>query len=198
MSVGSPFAEVGIDVQEGDFLPAASLINIKLRRQPTHELPEPETSAPAATGTALVPYAERGVEGLIEYWASHLEGQDELPRRVDFDRIARDWRNVFLFAFTGSHRRPLVELVAKGTLDLPQFASGDMGPNSGLFVWTVELARKAVATRRPIRKTLAVPGRDARDDAFVSLVVLPLAAEGADVTQVLCYLHESGADTIAA
>jgi len=198
MNVVSPFAEANIDVKEGDFLPAASLINVKLRRQPTHELPEIETSAPAATGTALVPYAERGVEGLIEYWASHLEGQDELPRRVDFDRIARDWRNVFLFAFTGSHRRPLVELVAKGVLDLPQFASGGMGPNSGLFVWTVELARKAVATRRPIRKTLAVPGRNARDDALVSLVVLPLAAEGADVTQVLCHLHESGADTIAA
>ena len=198
MSILSSFAGADIDVREDDYLPAASLINIKLRRQPTHELPELETAAPATTGTALVPYAERGVEGLIEYWASHLEGQDELPRRVDFDRIARDWRNVFLFAFTGSHRRPLVELVAKGVLDLPHFASGGMGPDSGLFVWTVELARKAVATRRPIRKTLAVPGGNERENGMVSLVVLPLAGQGAEVTQVLCHLHDSGTDTVAA
>lgn len=197
MNIAAPIAEADITVQEDDYLPPASLINIKLRREPTHEPPAPDAPPPTEPASDPVSYAERGVEGLIEYWASQLEGQDELPRRVDFERIARDWRNVFLFAFSGSPRRPLVELVAKGVLDLPQFASAGVGPNSGLFVWTVELARKAVATRRPIRKTLAVPGGDKRENEMVSLVVLPLAGEGAEVTQVLCHLHDSGTDTVA-
>ncbi len=136
----------------------------------------------------------QGAEDLIEYWATRLSAEDRLPREIDFETVSQQWRNVFLFSLIGSRRKPVVELKAKGKVDLPRLMSGGMGPDEGVLVWTIELARKAVATGRPIHKVMTIQGAE---DAPLGLVVLPLADNGTDVSHVLCHLHETTGATQA-